>query len=415
MSHPAIRIEDLWKEYVIGARERRGETFREMLVRKARDPFRRFRTLRGQSRQADRFWALKGVNLEVAPGEVVGIVGRNGAGKTTLLKVLSRITPPTKGRIRLVGRVASLLEVGTGFHPELSGRENIYLNGAILGMNRAEINAKFDEIVDFAEVGKFLDTPVKRYSSGMYVRLAFAVAAHVEPDILLVDEVLAVGDLQFQQKCLGKMSEVGRQGRTVVFVSHNMGAVSQLCSRGVVVRSGECEQYSTAVEAIRAYTTDISSESELRKADFSGPLSPMLEFGRISVNGKKRTEDLHLSPSELVRIEVIGEAKEGVHGYRTTVEVYKDGQHVVSQHDAREPSFLPAGEFVSTVEYPPFFFSPGEYSVDFGGHSVDTKKWTWGKDQLRFVVLEQWSPEYDTSVKMGLVNLPRFGRRSTSG
>src|SRR5208282_3348963 len=182
-----------------------------------------------QAGESEEFWALRNVNFEVRKGEVLGIIGRNGAGKSTLLKILSRITEPTTGRVTLRGRVASLLEVGTGFHPELTGRENIYLNGAILGMTRAEITRRFDEIVAFSEVEKFLDTPVKRYSSGMYVRLAFAVAAHLEPEILLVDEVLAVGDLAFQKKCLGKMSEVARGGRTVVFVSHNMPSINRLC------------------------------------------------------------------------------------------------------------------------------------------------------------------------------------------
>lgn len=188
------------------------------------------------------FWALKGVSFEVKQGDRIGIIGRNGAGKSTLLKILSRITEPTTGSIRIKGRVASLLEVGTGFHPELSGRENIFLNGAILGMQREEIRRKFDAIVDFAEIEKFLDTPVKRYSSGMYVRLAFAVAAHLEPEILIVDEVLAVGDAQFQKKCLGKMEDVGREGRTVLFVSHQMGAVAQLCNKAILLDKGEITQ-----------------------------------------------------------------------------------------------------------------------------------------------------------------------------
>jgi lipopolysaccharide transport system ATP-binding protein len=187
----------------------------------------------------EEFWALKDVSFDIQQGDRVGIIGRNGAGKSTLLKILSRITEPTSGKISIKGRVASLLEVGTGFHPELSGRENIYLNGAILGMSKAEIKSKFDEIVAFAEVEKFLDTPVKRYSSGMYVRLAFAVAAHLEPEILIVDEVLAVGDVQFQKKCLGKMEEVGKEGRTILFVSHNMAMISNLCQKGILLETGK--------------------------------------------------------------------------------------------------------------------------------------------------------------------------------
>ncbi|MGI8437650.1 MAG: ABC transporter ATP-binding protein [Chthoniobacterales bacterium] len=201
----------------------------------------------------EEFWALKNVSFEVRQGEVLGIIGRNGAGKSTLLKILSRITEPTEGRIKIKGRVASLLEVGTGFHPELTGRENIYLNGAILGMHRSEIKAKFDEIVAFAEVEKFLDTPVKRYSSGMYVRLAFAVAAHLEPEILVVDEVLAVGDAEFQKKCLGKMHEVARGGRTVLFVSHNMTAIQTLCTRGVLLQRGVVKRVAGTAEVVDAY------------------------------------------------------------------------------------------------------------------------------------------------------------------
>ena len=227
MSAPIIKVEGLGKEYVIGGREKANETFRDMLSSSLAAPFRRFRKLSGQVEAEERFWALKDVSFEVHEGEVVGIIGRNGAGKSTLLKILCRITAPTKGRVEIRGRVASLLEVGTGFHPELTGRENIYLNGAILGMSRAEISRKFDEIVALPD-REFLDTPVKRYSSGMYVRLAFAVAAHLEPEILMVDEVLAVGDAEFQKKCLGKMRSTAQGGRTVLFVSHNMDAIRDL-------------------------------------------------------------------------------------------------------------------------------------------------------------------------------------------
>jgi len=274
MPHYIIKVENLGKKYRIRHQQdgQRYVTMRDVIAEKLTAPFRWFREGRATSSllqtcssmlsvsdsalpatdselpASEDFWALRNLSFEVKQGEVVGIIGRNGAGKSTLLKILSRITEPTEGRVRLRGRVASLLEVGTGFHPELTGRENIYLNGAILGMTRTEIRKKFDEIVAFAEVEKFLDTPVKRYSSGMYVRLAFAVAAHLEPEILIVDEVLAVGDAQFQKKCLGKMSEVSRGGRTVLFVSHNMTAVRTLCrhalwlDRGAVVRNGNSEQ-----------------------------------------------------------------------------------------------------------------------------------------------------------------------------
>ncbi len=238
---PILEIRNISKQYRLGRAFQKTETFRELLQRAITAPLRAFHGSSGKDGAVkdERFWALRDINFDVAEGEVVGIIGRNGAGKSTLLKVISRITDPTEGFIKVRGRMASLLEVGTGFHPELTGRENIFLNGAILGMRKTEIVSKFDEIVDFAEVEKFLDTPVKHYSSGMYVRLAFAVAAHLNPEILIVDEVLAVGDVAFQKKCLGKMNEVSRGGRTVLFVSHNMAAVENLCRRGVVLERGK--------------------------------------------------------------------------------------------------------------------------------------------------------------------------------
>jgi lipopolysaccharide transport system ATP-binding protein len=248
VSDVAIRVEGLSKRYRIG-KSRAGRTFREALAGVVTAPFRRSAKSGGNSD----FWALKDVSFEVSRGEVVGIIGRNGAGKSTLLKILSRITEPTSGRAEVYGRVGSLLEVGTGFHPELTGRENIYLNGAILGMKRREIDRRFDEIVDFAEVEKFIETPVKHYSSGMYVRLAFAVAAHLEPEILIVDEVLAVGDAEFQRKCLGKMEDAATQGRTVLLVSHSLGTVQNLCQRVLYVSSGRIACDSDADECVNAY------------------------------------------------------------------------------------------------------------------------------------------------------------------
>jgi lipopolysaccharide transport system ATP-binding protein len=242
MTDTVIRVENLGKKYVIDhQKQERYSTLRDAMANRARALAQKPLQYLAQRRTAspqEEFWALKDVSFEIKQGDRVGIIGRNGAGKSTLLKILSRITEPTTGRICINGRVASLLEVGTGFHPELTGRENIYLNGAILGMSKVEIKRKFDEIVDFAEVEKFLDTPVKRYSSGMYVRLAFAVAAHLEPEVLIVDEVLAVGDVQFQKKCLGKMEEVGKEGRTVLFVSHQMAAIENLCQRAVLLEQG---------------------------------------------------------------------------------------------------------------------------------------------------------------------------------
>lgn len=256
MSDIVIKVENLSKRYIIGhQKQERYTALRDVISDKVRGIGNIFNFRSQQKDEAfEDFWALKDVSFEIKQGDRVGIIGRNGAGKSTLLKILSRITEPTSGKISIKGRVASLLEVGTGFHPELTGRENIYLNGAILGMDRYEIKKKFDEIVDFAEVEKFLDTPVKRYSSGMYVRLAFAVAAHLEPEILIVDEVLAVGDAQFQKKCLGKMEDVAhKEGRTVIFVSHNMGAIKSLCHNCIWLESGILKVYGSTQSVVSDY------------------------------------------------------------------------------------------------------------------------------------------------------------------
>lgn len=260
MSDLAIRVENIGKRYRLGATSTMDRTFRESITESIAALFRGKRDADAALDEKS-VWALRGVSFDVGPGEVVGIIGRNGAGKSTLLKVLSRITDPSEGRAIIRGRVGSLLEVGTGFHPELTGRENVFLNGAILGMTRAEIKRKFDEIIDFAEIEEFIDTPVKRYSSGMYVRLAFAVAAHLEPEILVVDEVLAVGDAAFQKKCLGKMKDVAGHGRTVLFVSHNMSSVQALCSRAVVLSRGTVILDGDPETAILNYMETLRSEA----------------------------------------------------------------------------------------------------------------------------------------------------------
>jgi len=266
MEDQIIKVENLGKSYLIGhqkAGRERYTAMRDVLATNARQIFRKIKDIiQGKQviygEKIEEFWALRHVSFEIKRGEVVGIIGRNGAGKSTLLKILSRITEPTEGRVSIKGRVASLLEVGTGFHPELSGRENIFLNGAILGMTKAEIRAKFDEIVDFAAVEQFIDTPVKRYSSGMYVRLAFAVAAHLEPEILIVDEVLAVGDAEFQKKCLGKMKDVAGHGRTILFVSHNMTAVAALCQSGIYLKNGMVDLAGSIDSVIKRYMEESS-------------------------------------------------------------------------------------------------------------------------------------------------------------
>ena len=266
MNDIAMSAEKLGKMYRIGGRQTRHDRLTERVMDTLAAPIQRLRNLGQPAPEEEIIWALKNVSFEVRRGEVVGIIGRNGAGKSTLLKILSRITEPTEGRVEIRGRVGSLLEVGTGFHPELTGRENVYLNGAILGMRRGEIERKFDEIVDFSGVEKFIDTVVKRYSSGMRVRLGFAVAAHLEPEVLLVDEVLAVGDVAFQRKCLGKMGSVAREGRTVLFVSHNMAAIQNLCQRGIVLDQGRIVFAGTQIEAVAEYlrSLDESKTPSLR-------------------------------------------------------------------------------------------------------------------------------------------------------
>lgn len=302
MSNVVIHVEKLSKRYRIGQRERY-LALRDILARSLATPFRILSSNSPESKvsnpASNSIWALENVSFDVKEGEVVGIIGRNGAGKTTLLKILSRITRPTEGYAEIHGRVGSLLEVGTGFHPELTGRENIYLNGAILGMKKAEIELKFDEIVAFAEIEKFIDTPVKHYSSGMYVRLAFAVAAHLEPEVLLVDEVLAVGDAAFQKKCLGKMGDVARQGRTVLFVSHNMAAVEQLCSRALLLSNGRIKKSGSVDSVVGFY---LLSGDELQHSRPEGALARsangVLEL--ISI-GPVDDEGRHLSVAQCGR------------------------------------------------------------------------------------------------------------------
>ena len=290
MSDTVIAVEGLGKSYRLRHQaEEDYESLRDVIAEKARSFGRRLTGRGGAARQeSEEFWALRDIRFEVKRGEVLGIIGRNGAGKSTLLKILSRITEPTEGRVRMRGRVASLLEVGTGFHPELSGRENIFLNGAILGMGRAEVRRKFDEIVAFAEIEKFLDTPVKRFSSGMYVRLAFAVAAHLEPDILIVDEVLAVGDIEFQQRCLGKMREVSStSGRTVLFVSHNMGAIQALCPKTLRLEGGRVKGFGESRAQVESYLTEMAG------------VHAAGAFARRELSQSIALEDLQISPNPI--------------------------------------------------------------------------------------------------------------------
>lgn len=302
--NPIIKVENLSKSYIIGHESReRYTTLRDQMAHKAKSWF-SFGKGEKIKHTTEEFWALKDINFEINQGDRIGIIGRNGAGKSTLLKILSRITEPTTGKITISGRVASLLEVGTGFHPELTGRENIFLNGAILGMSRAEIRKKFDEIVDFAEVEKFLDTPVKRYSSGMYVRLAFAVAAHLEPEILIVDEVLAVGDAQFQKKCLGKMEDVSlKEGRTVLFVSHNMGMIGNLCNEGVLINKGQVEINGNINDVMNCYISKNNHASNFNYSVSDEHLKNKINyFNTINLVNSKDEATSDFSLDENIRI-----------------------------------------------------------------------------------------------------------------
>jgi lipopolysaccharide transport system ATP-binding protein len=300
MSDTAISIENLGKRYILGRKRAKDDGMRHVIESAVRAPIAWLKQRRKEKSRESEFWALRDVSFDIKRGDVVGIIGKNGAGKSTLLKLLSRITEPTEGRICIEGRIASLLEVGTGFHQELTGRENIFLNGAILGMSRAEIVQKFDEIVAFSEVEEFLDTPVKRYSSGMYVRLAFAVAAHLEPEILIVDEVLAVGDSAFQKKCLGKMGSFAQSGRTVLFVSHNLDAVRSLCQTGLWLKNGNIEMTGPAGDVIDAYLSSISNENPFfcENPDFG------LTIEKVSLKNNRGTECGVFSPGEDLAVEV---------------------------------------------------------------------------------------------------------------
>ena len=377
MSDTVIRVENLGKKYVIGyQKEAYYRTLRDAISGGVKSFGRKLLTPFGK-RMADsdveEFWALKDVSFEVKQGERLGIIGRNGAGKSTLLKILSRITEPTTGRISIKGRVASLLEVGTGFHPELTGRENIYLNGAILGMSKGEIKRKFDEIVAFSEVETFLDTPVKRYSSGMYVRLAFAVAAHLEPEILIVDEVLAVGDAAFQKKCLGKLEDVGKQGRTVFFVSHNLQAVMRLCSTGICLENGNLSKigdvqsvanhYFSSTTGIRQKEIDLSQE---RRPNF-GIKS---YFKILKLNLSCTNEQLVYKIGETIGFELTYQYDLFTEGLRIGLGINTMlGQRLCTFHTQASSNLIKLGLGKIYLEVDTSQFKPGTYTVDVGAGS----------------------------------------------
>ena len=372
MSDIAIRVENLGKQYHIGGPQKQYSRLGDRLADAITAPMRRVgKLLRGQATGAadldEKIWALRDVSFEIKRGEVVGIIGRNGAGKSTLLKILSRITDPTTGYAEIYGRIGSLLEVGTGFHPELTGRENVYLNGAILGMKKGEIARKFDEIIAFAEIEKFIDTPVKHYSSGMYVRLAFSVAAHLEPEILLVDEVLAVGDVAFQRKCLGKMDDVAQQGRTVLFVSHNMGLMQTLCERGIVLQEGAIFTDGTITAAVDSYlqTLDqMNMEDPAERTDRKG--MGQVRLTDVKVYGSGNGSSSNAKTGQPVRF--VFHVNNIVPGMACSFFLYDHvGQHITAfkskvrgPKDAHDPSI--GLSFICEVDE--LLLLPGRYRMD---------------------------------------------------
>ena len=373
MSNPAIEITNLSKRYRLGNVVGFERTFREMLCDTARRIFSSPGKREAQAKNNSEFWALSDVNLTINPGEVVGLIGHNGAGKSTLLKILSRITDPTQGQAILRGRIGSLLEVGTGFHPELTGRENIFLNGAILGMTRREIKKHFDEIVAFAEIDKFLDTPVKRYSSGMFVRLAFAVAAHLEPEILLVDEVLAVGDASFQKKCLGKMRDVAGNGRTVVFVSHNMGAVRTLCDRAVLLNEGSVQLDSTPDLAIEGYMQAANASQPhngetVWPDDDSAPGGDQLRLQSVRLLGPTGKPQAIFDAKQPISVEIGYKVIKPVRGMRVNLQLLTmEGLIAFTSTDHQyQPQQLDCGQYISSCKIPDKLLNIGAYCLRIG-------------------------------------------------
>jgi lipopolysaccharide transport system ATP-binding protein len=399
----AITVHGLGKRYRIGAAQTkfRYGMFRDVLVDTLTAPVRYVKSLgkgsgNGSSASNQNFiWALKDISFDLEEGRVLGIVGRNGAGKSTLLKILSRVTEPTEGTVSVRGRVGSLLEVGTGFHPELTGRENIYMNGAILGMKRSEIDAKFDEMVEFSEVSQFIDTPVKRYSSGMYLRLAFAVAAHLEPEILVVDEVLAVGDAEFQRKCLGKMNDVAQQGRTVLFVSHNMSAILRLTQEAIVLKKGQMIKRAPTPEAVDFYLASGQAESGERSWEADEIPVSSAPFRPICLRLKDRTGKVvdTVRSTEPVSVEWEYQLEAPVTGLR--VGMYLNtmrGEYVFTAFDTDDAEQYEqfgarqAGRYVSRCQIPADFFNEGRYSLGVNASSFGVRRYFMDENALSFNV-----------------------------
>jgi lipopolysaccharide transport system ATP-binding protein len=396
MSDLAIRVTDLGKQYRLGATQERYRTLRDSLAAWGRAPL-------GWLKRGERpaFWALRGVDFEVRQGQVLGVIGRNGAGKSTLLKILSRVTEPSAGCAEIHGRVGSLLEVGTGFHPELTGRENIFLNGAILGMKRSEIERKFDEIVAFSEVEKFIDTPVKRYSSGMYLRLAFAVAAHLEPEILVVDEVLAVGDAEFQRKCLGKMSDVAHEGRTVLFVSHNMSAILRLTDEAIVLEGGQLVLRAPSQAAVDYYLASGYREGSERcwaEAEIPPEAAPFTPLAlRVRDSRGRQTDSLR--SVEPITLEWAYRLDAPITGLRLGLYLLSTrGEVVFTSFDTDDAAAYeqfrvrPAGTYVSRCTLPADLLNEGRYIVGVNASVFRIQRYFQDEQALAFTVDPSGAP-----------------------
>jgi lipopolysaccharide transport system ATP-binding protein len=409
-SDTVISVQSLSKRYLVGHEgpQERYHSLRDTVVRHGKNFLRKTVDMaKGkqiiQGDTVEEFWALKDVSFEVKRGEVLGIIGRNGAGKSTLLKILSRITEPTSGRVTLRGRVASLLEVGTGFHPELTGRENIFLNGAILGMSRAEIKTKFNEIVDFAGVEKFLDTPVKRYSSGMYVRLAFAVAAHLEPEILIVDEVLAVGDAEFQKKCLGKMQDVAKGGRTVIFVSHNLQAMNQLCDRAIMLEQGAIRCSGPVQETISQYLT-----KELQDKDLIAHTENPIKKVKMSKTGGDAVNVLRFGQPFSVEMSIENRTKMNSPEVGFSINSTKDGRRVFGSTTRLCDVDMGSSRKVMKIEviFEQVFLSPGGYTLDIGLIDAGVELEFLREAQTFVVAGDENMPIMNPSVDVGVCIFP---------
>lgn len=409
---PIIEVKNLSKSYKIRHESGAYITLRDVITDMFSNPFRFLKkktqkVIDGETEEI--FWALKDLNFTINPGETLGIIGANGSGKSTLLKILSQITPPTEGEVVIRGKMTSLLEVGTGFHPELTGRENISLNGAILGMTKKEIEKKFDEIVAFAGVEQFLDTPVKHYSSGMYVRLAFAVAAHMEPDILVIDEVLAVGDAEFQKKCLGKIEQVTKEaGRTVLFVSHNMSAVRELCTKCILLKNGKIEKVGKTSEVIDYYLTVPNTDTKINSRTFSGTLASTINFNEILINDEKTNKEV--SPLKPIAIEIKGVAKETVGSFQVACSLYQNDARLFTIFDTELPKDLIRGEFSSQFIIPANFLRPGIYSIAIGGQTDKVNQSLYGTNVETLRIGEFFSNQNDKN-SVGIINTNYKGNR----